>query len=81
MSQFHGPQPGFKGRDSLNKGVMRRRKEQKRLEAEIRDENLAPDDPRRRKIRLGITPEPPKKRHRSRNKAQGPLSVQVLESV
>lgn len=68
MSQFNGAQPGYKGTGRA-KGVMRNRKAQKRLEAEVRDELLAPDDPKRRAVRLATLPEPDvttRKRHRTR---------------
>lgn len=71
MSQFHGPQPGYKDPRSRTKGVMRARREQKRLEAEVRDELLAPDDPKRRSVRLASMPEPDlttRRRHRNRKK-------------
>lgn len=69
MSQFHGPQPGYKDTRTRNKGVMRARRETKRLDAELRDEALPADDPKRRAIRLGtgeLNLDKPRRRRRNR---------------
>ena len=69
MSRFSGPQPGYKDPNTRTKGVERRYREQKKLEAEVRDELLAPDDPKRRAVRLATLPEPDtttRKRRRTR---------------
>lgn len=42
MSRFHGPQPGYKGHDRT-KGVLRRYREQLRIEAEARNELTEPE--------------------------------------
>jgi hypothetical protein len=88
VSQFKGPQPGYKMERAFGnngpKGSMRLRKAKKRLEAEVRDELLAPDDPRRRAIRLGtaqIDLDKPRKRRRNRKinqiQVSGDNSVQI----
>jgi hypothetical protein len=72
MSQFSGPQPGYKD-TTRSKGVMRARKAQKKLEAEVRDEDLPPDDPKRRAIRLGnetLIIKKPRRRQRTRKNAE-----------
>lgn len=74
MSQFHGPQPGYKDTRTRNKGVMRARREQKRLDAELRDEALPADDPKRRAIRLGtgeLNLDKPRRRRRNRKNREG----------
>lgn len=73
MSQFSGPYPGYKNPGTGTKGIMRARREQKRLEAEVRDELLPADDPKRRSVRLGSLPAPETKtrrRHRNRKTTQ-----------
>lgn len=81
MSQFHGPQPGYKTERPYGnngpKGTMRARKAQKKLEAEVRDELLPADDPKRRVIRLGtgeLNLDKPRRRRRTRRK-------EVIQSV
>lgn len=81
MSRYEASYPGKKDPRTRTKGIKRQIKEQKRLEAEARDALLAPDDPRRKAVRLGNLPEPEMKtpkRRRNRNKVvENPVEVPV----
>jgi hypothetical protein len=54
MSTYHGPYPGYKGAHGKTKGVAKANREQKRLDALLRDRELPEDSPRRRKNKNAI---------------------------
>lgn len=55
--RFVGAQPGYKGAHGKTKGIMYAHKQQKRKEAELRDELLPQDSPKR-KVNQGLDNKP-----------------------